>query len=721
MRYLAVRSIIISLFLILNTKMLASTQTDAVSHIVINPSCEQQDFEGFGVSLCWWANMCGNWSDDKIDEIVDWLVSPEGLNYRIFRYNIGGGDDPENRNCTPHHMANGKGLRAEMEGFKDSSEGPYIWTRDAAQRKILLKIKEKRPDAVFEAFSNSCPYYMTYSGCCSGNINDWEDNLRPEYYEEFAQYLIDVCKHYKDVYDIEFKTIAPFNEPKWSGWTANGSQEGCNFNIDSQIKFIGILSQVINESGLNIKIAAPDLSYGQLYVKDFRDYESADIIKMIDRFNVHTYVTSNKYRTQLDMLCNKHNLPLWVSETGPLWDVSSGSRKGIVGNLYLAGRLIEDLRYLRPTAWLDWQYIEAEGDQWCLVRSKDFSEEDYTKVKNYYVRSHFSKFIGEGWSILTTLNANTLAAHSPIKDKLVIVTINTDTIPTEYIADLSMYVTVESNIDAYVTSETEDMAVFNDYMLNDRKLCYTIPEKSIITFVIPIEVGNPNDFENLIIDNGTYLIYPRAAEEKVIESVDTEVQINSLILESSQKWKLQMVEDGIILKNVDKGTATRSTTDHRFICNTNEDIPNQLLKFIPIDDKYYTIETVYDKQYLMLSDFAFSDETNVIFGDIAGLSAPTNAHWGIVRLSDYSTSSKTIDKVDAEQQLAIDVSVPGCLSIRKLDSINEVNLKIYNQIGQCIFTYHLSDPSLSIPLASGIYIVTYGDGIDYHSERILVK
>jgi len=45
------------------------------------------------------------------------MTSSTGLNYKYFRYNIGGGDDPENKNCTPHHMGNGKGLRAEMEGF----------------------------------------------------------------------------------------------------------------------------------------------------------------------------------------------------------------------------------------------------------------------------------------------------------------------------------------------------------------------------------------------------------------------------------------------------------------------------------------------------------------------------------------------------------------------------------------------------------------------------
>ena len=88
---------------------------DTVSYAV-SADARRQVMEGWGVSLCWWANMCGKWNEKKIDQLIDWMVSPEGLNWNVFRYNIGGGDDPKWTNCYPHHMGNGKGLRAEMEG-----------------------------------------------------------------------------------------------------------------------------------------------------------------------------------------------------------------------------------------------------------------------------------------------------------------------------------------------------------------------------------------------------------------------------------------------------------------------------------------------------------------------------------------------------------------------------------------------------------------------------
>ena len=118
----------------------------------------------------------GNWDKARVDSIVDWITSPDQLNMNIFRYNIGGGDDPLH---TDGHMVKGKGKRDEMEGFKAGADVPYNWAADQAQRTIMLKIKQKRPDAVFEAFSNSPPYWMTYSGCSAGNADPLKDNLKP--------------------------------------------------------------------------------------------------------------------------------------------------------------------------------------------------------------------------------------------------------------------------------------------------------------------------------------------------------------------------------------------------------------------------------------------------------------------------------------------------------------------------------------------------------------
>ena len=508
---------------------------DTLSYMV-SPQLVRQHFDGWGVSLCWWAGQCGKWTDAKIDEIVEWLVSPTGLNYSHFRYNIGGGDDPENRHCTKHHMGNGKGLRAEMEGFKDFSGDAYHWDRDAAQRKIMLKIKEKRPDAVFEAFSNSCPYYMTYSGCVSGNADGGKDNLKPEYYEEFAHYLVDVCKHYKDEYGIEFKTLEPFNEAVTNFWYANGPQEGCHFDYSSQIAFIRVLEPILRASGLNTVISASDETNVGLSVQGFKEYKNAGVLPLVGQWNTHTYQASNADRARLALLAHQADMPLWMSETG-----SGGN--GIGGNLSLAQRLIDDMRYIQPEAWIDWQYMEEANDQWCTIRGS-FANQTYAKVKNYYVRQQCSRFIKRGYDIVTSLCPQSLAAVNADRDTLVLVLLNEGATTVHHI-DLSQFGTLPalSDVEAYRTSANENLArTKSGITLGTDGLTVALPAQSIVTLVIP--VSKMADAQELLCDGVEYLIIPRHENARAITATASQVTIQDINYGDAQRWRLTDLGNG---------------------------------------------------------------------------------------------------------------------------------------------------------------------------------
>ena len=440
----------------------------------VNPEQVVQHWDGWGVSLCWWAGQCGKWDEGKVDEIIDWLVSPDGLNYSHFRYNIGGGDDPQNRNCELHHMGKGKGLRAEMEGFKDFTGDQYHWERDSAQRRIMLKIREKRPDAVFEAFSNSCPYYMTYSGCVAGNKDGGKDNLKPEYYEEFAHYLVDVCKHYKEAYGIEFKTLEPFNESATSYWYQNGSQEGCHFDYSSQIAFLRVLAPILQASGLSTIISASDETSVEHSIKALQAYKEAGVLPLVGQWNTHTYQGDTKQRIRLSALVREAGKPFWMSETG------SGG-KGLEGNLKMAQRLFDDIRYLQPEAWFDWQYMEERSDQWCVINGS-FPGQIYRKVKNYYVRQQCSRFIKRGYDILQTECPQCLAAISEARDTLTLVLLNEGEETTH---NIQIQKSKFKKAKVYRTSASEDLAVVKDgFRLKNNTLSIVLPKQSITTIVL---------------------------------------------------------------------------------------------------------------------------------------------------------------------------------------------------------------------------------------------
>ena len=73
----------------------------------------------------------------------------------------------------------------------------------------MLLAARQRGALIFEAFSNTPPYWMTVSGRSSGNVFPWLDNLRPEYYDQFVHYLTEVVRWYRDQHDITFRCLPP--------------------------------------------------------------------------------------------------------------------------------------------------------------------------------------------------------------------------------------------------------------------------------------------------------------------------------------------------------------------------------------------------------------------------------------------------------------------------------------------------------------------------------
>lgn len=456
------------------------TPQGKATSITIDPSQAYQRIEGWGSSLCWWAAQVGNWEESKVDSIVDLITAPDKLNMNIFRYNIGAGDDPSH---IDGHMVKGKGKRAEMEGFKPSADAPYDWTADKAQRIVMLKIKEKRPDAVFEAFSNSPPYWMTFSGCSGGNLDPMHDNLKPEYYEAFCDYLVDVCKHYKDQYGLEFKTLEPFNEATSNYWYFKGSQEGCHFDAQTQIKILSILSPKLKASGLNTVIAASDETSVAAFIKVLKEYQSAgDVLKLVGQLNTHTYSGNNTERVEAHQLVKAIHKPFWQSETGP-----SGNRKtSYESNLSLAQKLFDDMRYMKPQAWLDWQLMEETNDVWCLIRC-NFKTQEYKIIKNLYVRMQITRFFKQGYTIVETANDHVLAAISPDKKELVLAVLNTADSSETYNLNLAALGKTGKKISAFCTSTTENCTPISNISPKDQIIGYHAPALSLTTFIIPVK------------------------------------------------------------------------------------------------------------------------------------------------------------------------------------------------------------------------------------------
>lgn len=468
-------------------------QPAAAQSILIDPEVKFQMVDGWGGSLCWWANIMGGYSDNEVVKICDWITDPQGLNMNIFRFNIGGGDAPDHR-----HM---RGDGGDMPGYKLSATDPYDWSRDANQRRITQQLIQSRirqagvNDVFLEAFSNSPPYWMTLSGCSAGSIEGNVANLKPDRYDDFADYLTEVTKYYHDSLGITFQTIEPFNEPFSTWWKALGGQEGCYFGQADQEKMIRILYTTLQEKDMlgYCGITAMDSNTLDECFNGITGYKNAgDILPKIIKINAHSYFGSATSRNKLATFSHVNGIRLWQSESGPL--NMSGSAEELI--LAMAARVIKDMKEMKCEAWIDWQLAADHSPTWGLIVGK-YSEISHPVAKGdaYYIRSQFSRFIKPGYVIIDCKDPNTLTALSPDQSELIVVVCNEKASETSYSYDLGAFKSIGPNALRYRSGRVNDSYIEKltkvSISLTGDKLDYTAPKYSVTTFVIPVEIAAP--------------------------------------------------------------------------------------------------------------------------------------------------------------------------------------------------------------------------------------
>lgn len=448
-------------------KVVAATGATLVK---VDANVKHQTFEGWGTSLAWWAYQVGGWSTAKKNQFADLLVDPvAGLGYNIFRFNIGGGDAPAH-----NHM----GANREMPGFQSAS-GTWDWNADARQTSVLSRLVASGKDVIIEAFSNSPPYWMTKSGCASGNT-DGSNNLKDDAYGTFATYLVAVTKHYRDVLGVSFRTLEPLNEPNANWWKANGGQEGCHFGSSNQQQIIKAVAAELRSQGVSeTQVSASDENSMDDAFSIISSYDSTTLAGL-SQMNVHSYAGSK--RTQMRALATSKGKRLWQSESGPLSvDLASNTDAAI----FMAGRIIQDLRELQPEAWIEWQVVDP-GANWTSFTVND-AQQTWTPVKRFYVQAGFSRYIRPGARFVDIGNADMVAALAADGRSLTIVARNSDANASKtFTFDLTSLPSVGSSVEVYRSSATENLAHLPSAAIKDWSYTATVPPYSVTTFVVAL-------------------------------------------------------------------------------------------------------------------------------------------------------------------------------------------------------------------------------------------
>ena len=442
-------------FVMLMTGMMPFTSQAKAEMIRLERYEQVRPFEGWGTSLCWWANRLGY--SDALSEMAAsaFFDADEGLGMNIVRYNIGGGDDE-----THHHITR---TDSAMEGYAvhplyDASSGTYQWewdwSKDAAQRNVLDKaMKKNQGQLIVELFSNSPPYFMTESGCSSGNINPAIDNLKPDAYEAFARYLVGVAQHFEEEWNIPVQSLEPMNEPYTNYWKAySPKQEGCRFSPGaSQSKILVEVRKALDEAGMkDVILPASDETSLDVQMNSWYAF-SEDAKKAIDRIDVHSYQGAG--RAALSALAFKQGKGLWMSEVDG--GDTLGKNAGQMGAaLWLAQRVVDDMNGLQPSAWILWQVVDSHISREGYMGNRDtgmvnvnggfwgLSVADHDEVKlihtmKYYALGQFTRFIRPGDELLSS-SRHSLASLNPESGAVTFVYVNTEADAADIEIDLSV-------------------------------------------------------------------------------------------------------------------------------------------------------------------------------------------------------------------------------------------------------------------------------------------
>ncbi len=365
-------------------------------------------FEGWGTSLCWWANRIG-YSDALSERAAELFFGEEGLRLNIMRYNIGGGDDPSHTHILRTDSAVPGWLRI------DGETGGTVFdpAADRDQLNVLARCAAAAGEkAMVEVFSNSPPYFMTVSGCSSGNSDPGKDNLREDAAEAFADYLCHVTAYLRDGMHLPVVSLSPMNEPGTSYWGKySPKQEGCHFDPGaSQSRLITLCGQKLAEYGLDgVIIAASDETDTGMQLDEYLSY-SPEARALVGRINTHSYGTDRA--SLLGEACLRDGMGLWMSETDG--SGTAGRNAGEMGaGLWLGEKIISDIAALDPSAWVLWQVIDSHissegvrgrrdsgmvdlrGGYWGTAVA-DHDRGEIILTQKYYVLGQFTRYIRPG-------------------------------------------------------------------------------------------------------------------------------------------------------------------------------------------------------------------------------------------------------------------------------------------------------------------------------------
>jgi glucuronoarabinoxylan endo-1,4-beta-xylanase len=289
-----------------------------------------------------------------------------------------------------------------------------------------------------------------------------DDYLLPEYYDDWAAYLNEFAAYMEDG-GAPLTVISLQNEPDMSV-----DYEGCRWTAAQIATFCKENAGVITVPFMVAESATYNLSYSDAALND------PDAAANIDYVGVHFYGATLKDYP----LATNQGKPLWMTEfllNDQTMDSALSTAQQVVTSL--------DDGF---SAYIWWKVIGT---------ANGFIDNDGVPQKRGYVFGQFSRFARPGDVYLdvdrNTSTLNISAFRDPASDRFAIVVVNASSEDITHTFTLSGLPEVDY-VKPWQTNENDSLDMLPDLAVTDDEFTYTVPAKTVITFVGNPETGDYN-------------------------------------------------------------------------------------------------------------------------------------------------------------------------------------------------------------------------------------
>ena len=402
-------------------------------------------------------------------------------------------------------------------------------------------------------------------------------------------------------------------------------------------------------------------------------YVSSGVISKVHDISTHSY--SGTQHAELYNAATAQGKEVWQTESGPL----GVSISGMDNYLIMASRIIDDLKKMKVVAWADWQAMSTEN-HWGFWRY-NASNQTYVKLKSYYVRKQFSKYLKPGYTIVNS-SENTISALNAANNELVIVLINKDTTNSvSHKVHLNLFASAGPSATVYRTSLSEDCGQLSSISLTNNIFSYTAPARSVTTFVIPVTLAAAAP-----ISNGNYRISAKHSNKDM--SVAGWSDSNSAVIEqwtplgqSNQVFNVQWTSSGYKLLpsyNPKAVTVNGYSSANGAVINQWSDLEqsNQRFSIIDVGGNYYKIAARNSGKCLAVNGNDTSNGADIVQWEWLNYD---NAKWQFTPVPLDSTLANGIYNIKAKHSNKM-MSIAGWSTdnggvVEQWDSLCQNNLK----------------------------------------------